>query len=199
MMKIDRFELGLVVGGLIIPFVLLRMFLSRFRNGKNELNTWTINWLLLCAVVHSYLELSFIFFRNGPIARAMDLYGAADFRYGREVEAGTAAMETITALIDGPLAVLLAYGIIAHRPWRHVVQLILSVCQIYGLVWFLLHPVFYHLEVASSDPFLFWVIFVGLNAPWGIFPPVLVYKSWTAITKQFAINEKPQTNGKKAQ
>jgi len=144
----------------------------------------TIFWLLLCCVVHSYLELHFVFFRDSWIANGMDLYAAADFRYGRPLEPGTAAMETITGIIVGPLCLLLAYAIVTEKSWRHPLQIVVCTAQMYGLSWFLLHPIFYSLPVASSDPFLFWVIFVGLNAPWGIVPPLLLYNSFKTISQQ---------------
>ena len=41
-------------------------------------------------------------------------------------------MEGITAFVDGPLAFLAAYAFLANKPYRFVVQLILSLCQLYG-------------------------------------------------------------------
>ncbi len=70
----------------------------------------------------------------------------------------------------------------------------------YGLAWFSGHPLFHPESQMSSDPFLFWVVAVGLNAPWGIFPPVLAWKAWKQITKQMSVNAGAgpvQTNGKK--
>ena len=186
--KIERDELLLIVGGLVLPAVAiysaLRYIAPPHRRG--QLHTWTAVWLLLCSVIHSWLELHFVYFRNDYFPNGMDLYAAADFRYGRPLEAGTAAMECITSVIVGPLCVILLYAIVMDRPWRHALQTALCTCQLYGLAWFVLHKEFYHLPVASDDPFLFWVIFVGLNAPWAIFPPVLLYNSWHAISAQFS-------------
>ena len=186
--KIEREELYLIVGGLILPILaiygVLHLIAPPHRRG--QLHTWTALWLLLCSTIHSWLELHFVYFRNDYFPNGMDLYAAADFRYGRPLEAGTAAMECITSLVVGPLCVLLLYGLVLERPWRHALQVVLCTSQLYGLAWFVLHKEFYHLPVASDDPFLFWVVFVGLNAPWGIFPPILLYQSWKAISAQFA-------------
>ena len=58
---------------------------------------YTPLWLVLSGVIHSYLEMAFTFYRdNSYFSGAMDLYSAADFRYGFPMEEGTAAMETIT-------------------------------------------------------------------------------------------------------
>jgi hypothetical protein len=37
-----------------------------------------------------------------------------------------------------------------------------------------------------DDPIKFWVIAVGCNSPWAIFPPILFVYSFRAIAKQFA-------------
>jgi cholestenol delta-isomerase len=120
------------------------------------------------------------------------ILAAADFRYGHPLEAGTAAMEAITAVIVGPLCFLLAYSIVHNTSYRYIVQVILCTCQMYGLIWFILYPEFNVgglASIASFDPFLFWVIFFGLNAPWGIFPPVLLYKAVKAINHNFIASQ----------
>ena len=197
--KISRSEVLLIATGLVVPFLLLFVLLHRLAlpHLRPQLWTFTTFWLLLCAVIHSFLELHFVYFRDSVYAHGIDLYAAADFRYGRPLEAGTAAMEWITAVIVGPLCVLLVYAIVTDRPWRHALQVIVCTAQVYGLTWFAVHPFFYHLPVASEDPFLFYFFFVGLNAPWGIFPPILLAKSFRAISRQFRAGAEPHTNGKK--
>jgi len=186
---VNEREVMWIVAGLVIPIVLIWGFLwwiSRDLKGNSpsELFDWKMFWLLLSGCVHCYLEFHFVVWRsNSSFVNGMDLYGAADSRYGRPLESGTAAMELITACISGPLCFLLAFAIASRQPWRHPIQIILSTCQIYGLVWFIIQPIFYDQKVASDDPFLFWVIFVGLNAPWAIFPPILLIQSVTAVTR----------------
>jgi len=120
----------------------------------------------------------------------MDLYSAGDYRYGRPLEAGTASMECITAVITGPLAALTAVAIIRNWSSRHVLQLTLCTCQMYGLVWFTLHPLFALSESLTTDPLLFWGIAFAMNAPWGIFPPILWYKSSKAVEHAFTYQQK---------
>ena len=199
--KVSRDEALLIIGGLVLPFILLFLLLRSVAlpHLRSQMYTFTTFWLLLCAVIHSFLELHFVYFRDSFYSHGIDLYAAADFRYGRPLEAGTAAMEWITAVIVGPLCALLVYAIVTDKPWRHALQITLCTAQVYGLVWFAVHPFFYHLPVASDDPFLFYFFFVGLNAPWGIFPPILLAKSFSAISRQFTSSSAPQahTNGKK--
>ena len=44
----------------------------------------------------------------------------------------TVCMESITSLVDGPLAFLAAYAFLADRSYRHTAQLVLSLLQLYG-------------------------------------------------------------------
>ena len=71
------------------------------------------------------------------------------------MESGTAAMEAITAVVVGPLCFVLAYGAAHDLPWRYPLQLLVCTMQIYGLVWFVLQPLFAAGGIAShfsADP-----------------------------------------------
>lgn len=83
----------------------------------------------------------------------------SDFRYGDYgnglMESGTHAMEVITALIDGPLCFIVAFGAAHNHSYRHPLQIILCVMQLYGLLWFTLQPLFSDTGIEghfSSDP-----------------------------------------------
>lgn len=175
--KISHAEFALVVGGLLGGVFLLQLLLlltSTCRRGSSRWKAFTptVFWLLLCTLIHSWIEFTFVFNRRLPqMINSMNLYGAADFRYGLpdseslELEAGTAAMEAITALVTGPLCLLLAWAIVGNKSWRWSVQVVVCTCQMYGLAWFMTHPFFLADKISSNDPFLYWVIFVGFNAP----------------------------------
>jgi hypothetical protein len=84
-----------------------------------------------------------------------------DYRYGDYgnglMESGTHAMEAITALIDGPLCFLVAFAAVQDWGCRHPFQIILCVMQLYGLLWFVLQPIFSDTGAEghfSSDPVL---------------------------------------------
>ncbi|RHY91300.1 hypothetical protein DYB35_007610 [Aphanomyces astaci] len=197
---------------MLVPVVALTSAFLLFLVGLNPKRAvcWTPFWLVLSGVIHSFLELSFTFFRdNQYFGNTMDLYSAADYRYGFPMEEGTAAMETITcvhrkpfpaahimyltervlrALLDGPMCLLAAYAFVTQKPYYHPLVMSVrdvSIMQLYGLTWFCLHPLFSDASHMSSDPGLFWIICVGCNAPWAIFPSVLVHKSFTAIVERF--------------
>lgn len=61
--------------------------------------------------------------------------------------------------------------------------------QLYGLVWFTLQPVFSDTGLEghfSSDPTLFWLIAFGANAPWGVFPTILLVQSVYEVSNKMA-------------
>ncbi len=71
------------------------------------------------------------------------------------MESGTTAMEAITALIVGPMCLLVAFASSHGYSWHHPLQIIVCTCQLYGLTWFTLQPIFSHTGLAghfSSDP-----------------------------------------------
>jgi len=162
--------------------VFVALLLSRFKS-QHVATVWSppIVWLILTACIHCFIEVQFVVARNSWFAHAVDLYGAGDLRYGRPLEAGTAAMEAMTAFITGPLCFAAAWSIVVHSAWRHILVLIASTCQLYGLVWFIIQPFFSSEKLVSDDKVLFYTMVVGFNAPWGIIPPIMAYRSFREL------------------
>lgn len=200
--KIPRHEVVLVLAGLLFAVFSLQtiIFLLGSLSGKKgsfgrAYFSPVVFWLILSSVVHMWLEFNYVFAR-GPkdsgMYNAMNLYFAADFRYGEPLETGTASMETITALLVGPLCLLLAYAVVLQKSWRHPLQICVTTCQMYGLLWFIGHAWFDTKPAASDDPFLWWTIFFGLNLPWAIFPPLLWTQSFRVVNAALYAQEKAQ-------
>lgn len=42
------------------------------------------------------------------------------------------SLEILTVFLDGPLCVILIYAILKNKFYRHYVQLVLCVCELYG-------------------------------------------------------------------
>eukprot|EP00128_Syssomonas_multiformis_P001803 Colp12_sorted_trinity150504_noHs@28637 len=179
--------LGIGVGGM---FEIIRFSVDK--KHEHRVYTWTNFWLLLSGVIHLWIEFNFVYYRdNSLIKPTLDMYAAADFRYGNyngQLESGTHAMEVITALIDGPLCFLVVFAAAHNYSWRHPLQIILCVMQMYGLLWFTLQPIYSETGLEghfSSDPKLFWLIAVGANAPWAIFPTILLITSFIEVMRAF--------------
>ena len=99
-------------------------------------------------------------------------------------------MEIITGFIDGPLAFLAFYAFLVQRPYRYVVQLILSLCQLYGDVLYFMTAYkenFIHGEM--WHPLYFWFYFVFMNLLWIVIPLLLIYQSWVNLAKAQAVSD----------
>jgi hypothetical protein len=86
------------------------------------------------------------FNRGGSLLHApIDYYAKADARYGNfdgNIESGTASMEAITAVVVGPLCLLLAAAWVHDLPWRCPLQLVVCTMQLYGMAWQIAQPMF---------------------------------------------------------
>lgn len=159
---------------------------------RKKLYTLTNFWLILSGVIHCWIEYCFVFSRSTSIIKpTMDTYAAADYRYGDYgglMESGTTAMEAITALLTGPICLLVAFGATHNLSFRYPLQLTVCTMQLYGLLWFILQPIFTENGLQrhfSNNPILFWVVTVGCNAPWGIVPSILLIDSFVTICSKF--------------
>jgi cholestenol Delta-isomerase len=94
-------------------------------------------------------------------------------------------MESVTALLWGPLSFLLVYMICADHPLRHAIQLVVSLGQIYGDVLYYATSLFEHYQnsvhFCRPEGYYFWFYYAFFNAIWIIVPTresgVNVYKS----------------------
>lgn len=90
----------------------------------------------------------------------------------------TVCMERITAIVDGPLAFLAAAAFVHHSPYRYVLQLILSLFQLYGDTLYYLTEIFEGFRHGEYlHPVYFWFYFVFLNSLWIVIPLSLVIDS----------------------
>jgi cholestenol delta-isomerase len=93
-------------------------------------------------------------------------------------------METITACVDGPLAFMAVYAFLSQKPYRYVIQLLLSVCQLYGDVLYFMTEIkedFKHGEM--WHPLYFWFYFVFMNILWIIIPSLCIVEACKQLTK----------------
>ena len=58
-------------------------------------------------------------------------YGKADKRW-LVSDPTIVSLEVLTVLVDGPLCIMLVYAICKERYYRHWLQIVLSVCELYG-------------------------------------------------------------------
>lgn len=91
-------------------------------------------------------------------------------------------METITAVIDGPLSFATAIAHLTGSRHRYPLQLIVSLCQLYGDTLYMCIEVkddFIHGEF--GHPLHFWFYFVFLNLFWIFVPLILIVQAYRAL------------------
>uniref|UniRef100_A0A4W3GDZ0 EBP cholestenol delta-isomerase n=1 Tax=Callorhinchus milii TaxID=7868 RepID=A0A4W3GDZ0_CALMI len=96
----------------------------------------------------------------------------------------TVCMETITAVAWGPLSIWTVVAFLHNKPYRFVLQLIVSLGQLYGDVLYFFTEYregFQHGEF--GHPVHFWFYFVFMNSLWVVVPGVLIGDAWRHLTR----------------
>ncbi|XP_017710891.1 PREDICTED: 3-beta-hydroxysteroid-Delta(8),Delta(7)-isomerase [Rhinopithecus bieti] len=109
----------------------------------------------------------------------------------------TVCMETITACLWGPLSLWVVIAFLRQHPLRFVLQLVVSVGQIYGDVLYFLtehRDGFQHGEL--GHPLYFWFYFVFMNALWLVLPGVLVLDAVKHLTHAQSMLDAKATKAK---
>ncbi|NXH70989.1 EBP isomerase, partial [Hydrobates tethys] len=86
----------------------------------------------------------------------------------------TVAMETVTAWAWGPLSFLTFLAFLRHHPTRYVLQLLVSLGQLYGDVLYFATEAQAGWSHSDPRPLYFWGYFVGLNGVWVLVPGALL-------------------------
>ncbi|XP_051824047.1 3-beta-hydroxysteroid-Delta(8),Delta(7)-isomerase [Antechinus flavipes] len=146
-------------------------------------------WFAMCAFVHLVIEGWFSVY-NRDIARDQSFlsqlwkeYSKGDSRYIL-ADNFTVCMETVTAWAWGPLSLWAVGAFLRQRPERFLLQLIISLGQLYGDVLYFLTEYregFQHGEF--GHPLYFWFYFVFLNALWIIVPSALLLDAWCQLAR----------------
>jgi cholestenol delta-isomerase len=107
------------------------------------------------------------------LAQLWKEYSMSDSRYLTN-NSFVMVMEAITAICWGPASFLLAYFIVTENAFRHPLQIIISLGQLYGDVLYYGTCAFeflvYGLEFSRPEGYYFYGYFVFLNAFWIVIP-----------------------------
>uniref|UniRef100_A0A1X7SKH7 EXPERA domain-containing protein n=1 Tax=Amphimedon queenslandica TaxID=400682 RepID=A0A1X7SKH7_AMPQE len=121
-----------------IGAILITWLLGKWRS--LPFHEWLIVlWLVYDAIVHFTLEGPFVFFSlnstvlesSGILADVWKEYSVADYRWGVS-DPTIVSLEILTVFVDGSLCILLIYAILKNKYYRHFVQIVLCVCELYG-------------------------------------------------------------------
>ncbi|XP_061909193.1 3-beta-hydroxysteroid-Delta(8),Delta(7)-isomerase [Entelurus aequoreus] len=156
-----------------------------------RLSTWrrlAVCWFAVCGFIHSVIEGWFSLYYDlipgdqSFLSQLWKEYSKGDSRYVI-ADNFTVCMETVTACLWGPFSFWAVVAFLTNKPYRFVLQLILSLGQLYGAVlyFFTEHREDYsHSEL--GHPIYFWFYFVFLNFLWIVIPLALIVDAWRQLT-----------------
>jgi cholestenol delta-isomerase len=160
----------------------------------------TLSWFMVCGLIHTFLEGYFGAFhksfpgRNDFFAQVWKEYARSDSRYATN-EPFVVSMESCTGFLVGPASFLTAYAIYTNKPYRHVLQVLVSTFQLYGDVLYYATALISKEELCDPHPYYFWFYFVFMNAFWIVIPAILICSSAKIITKNAAAANAVAANG----
>ncbi|KOS17470.1 3-beta-hydroxysteroid-Delta(8) [Escovopsis weberi] len=204
----NAFDLVLrFAAGSAVVFLATLFVVKRCRPSISKADALAAMWFALCGCIHFFFE-GYYAVNSFDMASRTDLFGQlwkeyalSDSRYLIQ-DPFMVCMESVTALLWGPLSFALVYMIVADHPLRHVFQLIVSVGQIYGDV--LYYAICAYQELVNAvvycrpEKFYFWAYYFLCNAFWIVIPLMLVIQSACVISETFA-KAKASSLGKKSQ
>ncbi|XP_050609726.1 3-beta-hydroxysteroid-Delta(8),Delta(7)-isomerase-like [Macaca thibetana thibetana] len=163
------------------------------------LGTWrrlSLCWFAVCGFIHLVIEGWFILYYEDLLGDQAFLsqlwkeYAKGDSRYIL-ADNFTVCMETITAC----LWVVIAF--LRQHPLRFVLQLVVSVGQIYGdVLYFLTEHRDGFQQGELCHPLYFWFYFVFMNALWLVLPGVLVLDAVKHLTHAQSMLDAKATKAK---
>ncbi|OJI98243.1 hypothetical protein ASPVEDRAFT_25140 [Aspergillus versicolor CBS 583.65] len=152
-------------------------------------------WASLCCPIHFVLEgyyaSNFTTLQGSQhiLAQLWKEYSLSDSRYLTS-DGFMVIMESVTAWGWGPLSLVLAYFIVTDNAFRHPLQIIISLGQLYGNILYYGICAFdflvYGIEYSRPENYYFYGYFVFLNAFWIVIPVYLISDSVRSCANAFA-------------
>ncbi|KAL9857070.1 putative 3-beta-hydroxysteroid-Delta(8),Delta(7)-isomerase [Arabidopsis thaliana] len=123
-------------------------------------------------------------------------YSKGDSRYvGRD--SAVVSVEGITAVIVGPASLLAIYAIAKEKSYSYVLQLAISVCQLYGCLVYFITAILEGDNFATNS-FYYYSYYIGANCWWVLIPSLISFRCWKKICAAAAIaNNNVETKTKK--
>ncbi|KAJ8411983.1 hypothetical protein AAFF_G00142500 [Aldrovandia affinis] len=162
-------------------------------------------WFAVCGFIHGVIEGWFSLYYSSIasdqsfLSQLWKEYSKGDSRY-IIADNFTVCMETVTAVMWGPLSVWTVLAFLYQRPNRFVLQLIVSLGQLYGAVLY-----FYtehrdgYVHSQPGHPVYFWFYFIFMNLLWITIPLLLIHDAWNQLSAAQALSDRtaasPKTKG----
>ncbi|XP_059188718.1 3-beta-hydroxysteroid-Delta(8),Delta(7)-isomerase isoform X1 [Centropristis striata] len=172
---------------------------------RERLGTWrrlAVCWFAVCGFVHGIIEGWFSLYYDviagdqSFLSQLWKEYSKGDSRY-IIADNFTVCMETVTAWLWGPFSLWAVFAFLTNKPYRFVLQLIISIGQLYGVVLYFYtehRDGYSHTEL--GHPIYFWFYFTFMNMLWFIIPLMLIVDAWKQLSaaQTHTDNTKPKRN-----
>ncbi|CAD5125058.1 unnamed protein product [Dimorphilus gyrociliatus] len=155
---------------------------------------FVIFWLIWDAMIHLSLELSFVILSLTTTVEksthwtslVWKEYGKADARW-LILDPCIVSLEIITVFVEGPMCLVLVYAIVKNKHYRHFLQVVLCVGEIYG-GWMTFVPdiLLGSPNLATNNWLYLWVYMVFYNGIWVVIPALLLLQSYYEMKSAFS-------------
>ncbi|KAF8378086.1 hypothetical protein HHK36_029422 [Tetracentron sinense] len=119
------------------------------------------------------------------LAEVWKEYSKGDSRYAAR-DAGVVAVEGLTAVLEGPACLLAVYAIATRKSYSYILQLAISLGQLYGTAVYFITSYLEGDNFAAS-PYYYYAYYVAANASWVVIPSLIVIRCWKKICAAFQV------------
>ncbi|XP_059646629.1 probable 3-beta-hydroxysteroid-Delta(8),Delta(7)-isomerase [Cornus florida] len=180
------------LSSLLIVFLvwLLSGRLSRARKLDRVLMCWWVFTGLTHMILEGYFVFSPEFYKDKTacyLAEVWKEYSKGDSRYaGRD--SGVVSVEGITAVLEGPACLLAVYAIATRKSYSYVLQLAISLGQLYGTAVYFITSYLEGDNFATST-YYYYAYYIVANASWVVIPTLISIRCWKKICAAFQVQD----------
>uniref|UniRef100_A0A8C5D9V3 EBP cholestenol delta-isomerase n=1 Tax=Gouania willdenowi TaxID=441366 RepID=A0A8C5D9V3_GOUWI len=163
------------ISGVFLLFTWVLTGQTGTKRSPGTLRRLAVCWFAVCGFIHGVIEGWFSLYYDIIPGDQSFLSQLCEYLTPKEI--------TVTAWLWGPFSFWAVYAFLTNKSYRFVLQLIISVGQLYGVVlyFFTEHRDGYaHSEL--GHPVYFWFYYVFMNVLWVVIPMVLIVDSWRHLT-----------------
>lgn len=147
-----------------------------------------IGWYAIDAFTHLSIELGYLVLALTSTPAKSDSFMGWLWREYARADARWAVRDSTVISIEiltvglGFLCLLQVFGAFFKMPWRHPLQIVICVSELYG-GWMTFCPEWIDgsPNLDSSDPILLWVYLVFMNGLWVVVPALLLWDSFARL------------------
>uniref|UniRef100_A0A5B7BX71 Putative 3-beta-hydroxysteroid-Delta(8),Delta(7)-isomerase n=1 Tax=Davidia involucrata TaxID=16924 RepID=A0A5B7BX71_DAVIN len=155
-------------------------------------------WWIFTGLTHMILEGYFVFspefYKEKTacyLAEVWKEYSKGDSRYAAR-DSGVVSVEGITAVLEGPACLLAVYAIATRKSYSYILQLAISLGQLYGTA------VYFMTSYLEGDNFAvsmyyYYAYYIVANSFWVVIPTLIVIRCWKKICAAFQVQDQKKT------